>query len=88
MPIYEFSCDTCETITEHFLMIGEAHPETCPECGGKLTKIVSNMAFVLKGSGFHLNDYASPEKKKLMASEKTPPAPPAAPPVTPAPSNA
>jgi predicted nucleic acid-binding Zn ribbon protein len=31
----------------------------CPECGGKMKKMISNTSFVLKGTGWYATDYAS-----------------------------
>ncbi len=31
----------------------------CPDCGGKMKKIISNTTFVLKGTGWYATDYAS-----------------------------
>jgi len=45
----------------------------CPACGGKVSKIISNCSFHLKGSGWYVTDYKkngsawkdkTPEKKK------------------------
>ncbi|MDD2717567.1 MAG: zinc ribbon domain-containing protein [Candidatus Wallbacteria bacterium] len=72
MPIYEYRCQMCDKLHEFFLRLNEAAPDKCPDCGGNLKKAVSTMAFVLKGSGFYLNDYASTDKKKGISSEKTP----------------
>lgn len=42
----------------------------CPDCGGEVKKLISNTSFVLKGSGWYVTDYASPERKKAVDSEK------------------
>lgn len=31
----------------------------CPDCGGKMKKMISNTSFVLKGTGWYATDYAS-----------------------------
>jgi predicted nucleic acid-binding Zn ribbon protein len=45
----------------------------CPGCGGKVSKIISNCSFHLKGSGWYVTDYKksgstwkdkAPEKKE------------------------
>jgi predicted nucleic acid-binding Zn ribbon protein len=33
---------------------------TCEKCGGALKKLISNTAFVLKGTGWYATDYAKP----------------------------
>ncbi len=37
----------------------DAPKSNCPECGGELTKLISNCTFHLKGSGWYATDYAS-----------------------------
>jgi putative FmdB family regulatory protein len=37
--------------------VNEKPLETCPECAGKLEKLISNSSFVLKGSGWYKTDY-------------------------------
>ena len=39
--------------------ITEAPLAVCPECKGRLRKIISNTSFVLKGTGWYATDYAS-----------------------------
>ena len=43
----------------------------CPDCGGKLKKMISNTSFVLKGTGWYATDYASDKKKRKGAEAKT-----------------
>ena len=34
MPIYDYRCEACKTVTEHVLLGFSADaPSTCPECG-------------------------------------------------------
>jgi predicted nucleic acid-binding Zn ribbon protein len=32
--------------------------KNCPDCGGKLKKLISQSSFILKGSGWYVTDYA------------------------------
>jgi putative FmdB family regulatory protein len=34
MPIYQMTCDTCQTSTEEFLHLSEVEQFTCPTCSG------------------------------------------------------
>jgi len=57
MPFYDYQCDACGHKFEDFHSIKETK-DTCPECGDKkLRRLIGAPAFVLKGSGFHSNDY-------------------------------
>ena len=72
MPIYEYVCEKCDKQMEVIQKITEAPLTVCPECTGRLRKMVSNTSFVLKGTGWYATDYASgkgsapktPEPKK------------------------
>lgn len=38
--------------------MSDAPLRKCPECGGRLERLVSSGAFILKGSGWYKTDYA------------------------------
>ena len=60
MPIYEYNCESCQ---ERFEMLQKFSDDPLTECilchGGPVKKLMSASAFVLKGAGFYVNDYAS-----------------------------
>lgn len=58
MPIYEYRCRKCDGRTERLQGIHDAPLKKCPDCGGRLEKIMSPGAFILKGSGWYATDYA------------------------------
>ncbi len=39
-----------------------------------MKKLITNTSFVLKGSGWHVTDYPSAERKKAMEAKKPAPA--------------
>jgi len=58
MPTYDYQCDDCGHRFEHFQQMSDAPLKTCPECGGKLTRLIgTGAAVIFKGSGFHSTDY-------------------------------
>ena len=59
MPIYEYHCVNCGKDFEFMQKFSDAPKSNCPECGGELTKLISNCTFHLKGSGWYATDYAS-----------------------------
>ncbi len=69
MPIYEYSCDECGKLCEVIQKYDDKPLSTCPECGGPMHKIISHTSFILKGSGWYVTDYASPERKKALGSD-------------------
>ena len=72
MPVYEYQCIECGAIFEVFHGIDEDYRATCPKCLGEAKKILSPSNFILKGSGFYVNDYPSESRKKAESSEKEP----------------
>lgn len=57
MPIYEYRCCDCEQIFEEWQKGFEDKDVPCPVCGHKAKRIISNTAFVLKGTGWYVTDY-------------------------------
>ena len=58
MPIYEYQCAACGRVVEKWQKISEDPLTTCSACGGGLSKLISNCAFHLKGSGWYVTDYS------------------------------
>jgi putative FmdB family regulatory protein len=59
MPIYEFVCESCGRIVERLQKVSDPPPKECPECGGKMAKIMSRNSFQLKGGGWYRDLYSS-----------------------------
>ena len=64
MPIYEYQCDRCNEVFEIFHKIDEDCKVACPKCLGPAKKLISAPNFILKGSGFYVNDYPSKSREK------------------------
>ena len=62
MPIYEYRCDKCQTVTERIHGMKEKPVVKCPTCGGRAGRMMSSGAFVLKGSGWYATDYGKKSK--------------------------
>ena len=59
MPIYEYKCRRCGQVTE---LIEGAHDDPlkkCPSCAGKVERMMSAGAFILKGTGWYATDYGT-----------------------------
>ena len=66
MPLFDFKCHTCDARWTD-VQISNWHsatntPYLCPGCHATLEKLPAAPNFVLKGSGFHVNDYPSKPK--------------------------
>jgi putative FmdB family regulatory protein len=76
MPIYEFKCESCGTVTERLQRMDDKPLKKCPKCGGSVRKIVSRSSFQLKGGGWYVTDYgkgtggAAGTKKKSKSAEE------------------
>lgn len=69
MPIYEYVCEKCDQQMEVIQKITEAPLTVCPDCRGRLRKMISSTSFVLKGTGWYATDYASNKKSAATTSE-------------------
>jgi len=82
MPIYEYRCKACGHTLEAIQKLADKPLTKCPECSGKLEKLVSRAAFQLKGGGWYSEGYgksgssssssdaSSPEKPSSDSGEK------------------
>jgi len=70
LPIYEYQCTKCGDSFEILQKINEESLKICEKCSGELIKVISSTGFVLKGSGFYVNDHPSEERKKGLEEEK------------------
>lgn len=62
MPIYEYRCKKCGSHFEVIQKISDNPLKTCSSCKGRLTKLISQTSFQLKGSGWYATDYAGKSK--------------------------
>jgi len=82
MPTYTYRCTKCGTETEVVQSMSDPPLKRCKKCRGALRRTYHPVGIVLKGSGFHRNDYRSKpapsgsssaseksEKKESTASE-------------------
>ncbi len=71
MPTYEYECRKCGFRFERFQSMSEKPLARCPECSGKVQRLISPGAgFIFKGSGFYTTDYRSPSYKEKEKKEK------------------
>lgn len=58
MPTYEYVCGECDHHFEEFQRITAEPLETCPQCNGSVTRLISaGNGLIFKGSGFYITDY-------------------------------
>ena len=60
MPVYTYKCEECNKKFEVRQSMTDPEIEICPECGGKVHKVISQAGVIFKGPGFYVNDNACP----------------------------
>lgn len=70
MPTYEYECTACGHQFDLFQKMTDAPAASCPECGGKVSRIPGlGAGIIFKGSGFHATDYRSRDYKEKAKGE-------------------
>ena len=71
MPTYEYKCLACDTQFERFQGITAPPIEECPECQGKVKRLIgAGAGLIFKGSGFYITDYRSEGYKESAKKDK------------------
>jgi len=69
MPTYTYVCDSCGNEVEAFQSMSDEPLKKCPACKkNKLRRTFHPVGIVLKGSGFHRNDYRTNRKSSSDSS--------------------
>ena len=58
MPLYEYQCKKCHSLTERIQKFSDPPLTVCPHCGGEVEQLLSAPAVQFKGSGWYVTDYA------------------------------
>ena len=71
MPTYDYKCLACDVRFEKFQGITAPAIEECPECGGKVKRLIgAGGGLIFKGSGFYSTDYRSEGYKESAKKDK------------------
>jgi putative FmdB family regulatory protein len=74
MPIYQYECDTCGIRFERLQRMSDEPLTECPECEGKVHRVIQPVGIIFKGSGFYITDnrqVSSPTLTPPKDSDKT-----------------
>ena len=71
MPIYEYPCKKCGKTIEVIQKFSDPVLRKHQGCGGSLTKLISQSAFQLKGTGWYVTDYARKGKAESRTSPES-----------------
>ncbi|HNT29604.1 MAG TPA: zinc ribbon domain-containing protein [bacterium] len=69
MPIYEYQCRICGFTYEKWQAFNDPPDTSCPQCPGRVFKVMHAPGVVFKGSGFYKND--SRKKTGSAASQSS-----------------
>lgn len=75
MPTYVYACKCCQHEFEISQKMTDEALTECPECKGKIARVLFPPGIVFKGSGFHINDY--PSSKSAASGKPSKPETPA-----------
>jgi putative FmdB family regulatory protein len=56
MPIYQYRCESCGVGFERVQHFADAPLTKCPECDGKVHRVIQPVGIIFKGSGFYVTD--------------------------------
>lgn len=71
MPTYDYKCLECDVQFEKFQGITAPPLEECPECSGKVKRLIgAGAGLIFKGSGFYITDYRSDGYKESAKKDK------------------
>jgi putative FmdB family regulatory protein len=58
VPLYEYQCRKCGHRFEKIQKFSDPEVKKCPQCGGRVERLLSAPAVQFKGSGWYVTDYA------------------------------
>lgn len=70
MPLYEYRCEDCGVRFERRQHISDEPVKVCPECGGKVHRLIHPVGVIFKGSGFYVTDNRAKSSTAVPRSTK------------------
>ena len=70
MPIYVYNCDSCGQTFERRQSISDAPLVNCPECEGRVHRLIQPVGIVFKGSGFYVTDNRKSSSTSASGNDK------------------
>ncbi len=68
MPTYQYACTECGHQLEAVQSFSDEPLTVCPNCEGRLRKVVSAVGVVFKGSGFYRTDSRNDSKSSASST--------------------
>ena len=71
MPFYDYKCLKCGKVFEVKQGISEPYLKFCLYCNNEgVERLISGASIAFKGTGFYINDYATPNINTNKEAEK------------------
>ncbi len=70
MPLYAYECDNCGVRFERRQGFDDEPIRICPECEGKVHRLIQPAGVIFKGSGFYSTDHKSSSSTASSAAPK------------------
>jgi putative FmdB family regulatory protein len=70
MPTYVYRCESCGQTFERRQSISDAPLAGCPECAGRVRRLIQPVGVVFKGSGFYVTDHRKTSPGKRSGDKK------------------
>jgi putative FmdB family regulatory protein len=71
MPLYVYACETCGHGFEVRQRFGDDPLSVCPECSGRVRRVIQPVGIVFKGSGFYKTDSRSSSSASVPPGESS-----------------
>ena len=68
LPTYGYQCTECKYEFSVFQNMKDDPIAVCPQCTGKVKRLLYPVGIVFKGSGWYINDSRAPEKSEKSDS--------------------
>ena len=72
MPLYEYQCEDCGVRFERRQHMNDDPVQVCPECEGKVHRLIQPVGIIFKGSGFYVTDNRAKSSTSGTAGTKEP----------------
>ncbi|MGQ9600363.1 MAG: FmdB family zinc ribbon protein [Anaerolineae bacterium] len=71
MPIYLYECESCGVRFERMQRMSDAPLTDCPECDGRVHRVLQPVGIIFKGSGFYVTDHRQGSSATLSPSKES-----------------
>ncbi len=71
MPTYQYKCETCGIVFERKQHFTDEPLKRCPECEGRVRRVIHPVEIVFKGPGFYVTDNRKASSSTLAPSRSS-----------------